>query len=135
MSAYIPEFSVTDFNRSINFYVNTIGFKIEYQREEKMFAFLSLGNSQIMIEQINEYWKTGDPLEYPLGRGINFQFEVEEIQPLIEILEKGNYPIFVPPEDNWYRVEGREWGSREFLVLDPDGYMLRFSEDLGYKDL
>ena len=36
-------------------------------------------------------------------------------------------------EENWYRQNGKLLGNKEFLILSPDGYLLRFSEDLGEK--
>ncbi len=33
-----------------------------------------------------------------------------------------------------YRQDNKLLGNREFLVQDPDGYLLRFSEDLGVKE-
>lgn len=134
-NALIPEFSVSDFEKSLHYYVNLLGFKIEFSRTEKKFAFLSLNDIQIMIEQTNENWKTGAALEHPYGRGINFLIEVEDIAAILKRLEMKNYPIFVEPEENWYRVDDIYYGSKEFLVLDPDGYLLRFAEDLGTKEI
>jgi catechol 2,3-dioxygenase-like lactoylglutathione lyase family enzyme len=133
-NALIPELSVSDFEKSLHFYVDMIGFKIEYTRNENNFAFLSLNDIQIMIEKTNENWKTGE-LEHPYGRGINFQFEVENITEILKRLEMENYPIFVEPEENWYRVNDVLYGLKEFLILDPDGYLLRFSEELGTKEI
>ena len=128
----IPELSVSDIEKSTHFYVDILGFKIEYKRDENNFVFLSLNDSQLMIEQFNGNWITGN-LEYPLGRGINFQFEVDNILILLENLNKNNYPLFQAPEDNWYRVDDKYKGNREFLVQDPDGYLLRFSQDISDK--
>jgi len=128
----IPELSVSEFEKSIYFYTEILGFKIEYDRPEKKFAFLSYQESQIMIEQVNNTWFTGD-LEYPFGRGINFQIESDGIQPLLNSLADHNYKLFQEPEDNWYRQDDELLGCREFLVQDPDGYLLRFSQDIGTK--
>jgi catechol 2,3-dioxygenase-like lactoylglutathione lyase family enzyme len=130
----IPELSVSDLEKSIHFYVTILGFKIEYKRDENAFIFLSFNESQLMIEKINNNWKTGN-LEYPFGRGINFQIEVDDISILLINLRKNNYPIFLAPEDNWYRVDDELKGNREFLVQDPDGYLLRFSQDIGSKEV
>jgi catechol 2,3-dioxygenase-like lactoylglutathione lyase family enzyme len=130
----IPELSVTNIDKSAGFYVDLLGFKVEYKRDECKFMFLSLNGSQIMIEQINDTWNTGE-LSYPFGRGINFQFKVEDINQLLCKLNNANYPIFVSPKDNWYRVNDKVTGNREFLVLDPDGYLLRFNQHLGFKDI
>ena len=70
------------FNHSIEeskkFYIDILGFKLEYERLDNKFAFLSLGDIQIMIEEVNGNWNTGE-LDYPFGRGINFQMEVSNI--------------------------------------------------------
>lgn len=130
----IPELSVSDFNKSIKFYVNLLGFKVEYKRDEDNFAFLSYCDIQIMLEKINEYWKAG-VLEHPYGRGINFQFKIKNVTELYKRLEKEDYPIFVELEENWYRVNDYYYGLKEFLIIDPDGYVLRFSEEIGIKEI
>lgn len=131
-NSLIPELSVSNFEKSKNFYTNILHFKIEYERLEKKFAFLSYQKSQIMIEQVNNYWFTGK-LNYPYGRGINFQIDTNNIQPLILSLANHSYKLFQEPEENWYRQDDKLWGCREFLVQDPDGYLLRFSQDIGTK--
>jgi len=130
----IPELSVSNFEKSLEFYTKILGFKIEYQREESKFAFLSFQGSQIMIEQVNEIWNTGR-LEYPFGMGINFQIEVENIEPILNSLKENKYPIFIEPKENWYRQDNKLIGNKEFLIKDPDGYLLRFAEDIGTKPL
>ncbi|MGW8426745.1 VOC family protein [Peribacillus simplex] len=78
LNSLVPELSVSDINKSLNFYLNILSFKLEYQRPEDKFAMLSLNDCQIMIEEINGYWQTGE-LSYPFGRGINFQITVSAI--------------------------------------------------------
>ena len=135
-NSLVTELNISDFQKSIKFYVDIIGFKIEYQREDEGFAYLSLGKSQLMIDQIDKgrTWKTGE-LIYPLGRGVNFQIEVENINTLIQNLKKNNIKLFLDPEEKWYRKNNTEVGNKQFLVQDPDGYLLRFFEDLGVKTL
>ena len=58
LNALVPELSVSDINRSLNFYLNILYFKLEYQRPENKFAMISLDGCQIMIEEIrrkNQY--------------------------------------------------------------------------------
>ncbi len=128
----VPELSVSDFQKSLFFYTEILGFSIDYQRQEEGFAFLSLGDAQIMIDEIGKgrTWKTGD-FEYPLGRGINFQIEVKNINTILKKLERHSIGLFLEPEEKWYRKDDKEVGNRQFLVMDPDGYLLRFAEDLG----
>lgn len=136
----IPELSVANFEASLKFYVDILGFKIEYKRgqgKEKNFAFLSYQGSQIMIDQdsndVKSPWYTGK-LEYPRGRGIHFQFEVKNIVPILNSLKKNNHPVKEEPRDYWYRKDNKLLGMRGFLVMDPDGYLLMFNQDLGEKE-
>jgi len=131
-----PELYVSDFKKSLDFYVNVLGFKIEYTRENPLFAFLSFEGSNIMIQQIDpkekDEYVTGD-FDYPLGRGINFQIDTLNIEPLIKSLKDNNYPLRQGVEDSWYRVRDVLRGCRQILVQDPDGYLLRFSQGIGEK--
>lgn len=131
----IPELSVTNLKSSLKFY-QTIGFKIEYERPEHKFVFLSLGEIQFMLQEITEddKWDVA-PLTYPFGNGINFQLEVDNVDAIYEALVNNNYKIAFEIEENWYRQDNRLLGNKEFLVQDPDGYLLRFSEDLGQKQI
>ncbi len=134
-SKNIPELSVTNLENSLNFY-KTIGFKVEYDRPENKFAFISLGKIQFMLQEIseNDKWDIA-PLVYPFGNGINFQLEVENLYNIYSNLKNSTYKITFEIEENWYRQENKLLGNKEFLVQDPDGYLLRFSEDLGEKEV
>ena len=131
----IPELAVTNLKNSINFY-KTCGFKIEYERPENKFVFISLDKIQFMLQEIStdDKWKLA-PLSYPFGNGINFQLEVEDSEKIYNNLKKNNYKIAFDLEENWYRQDDQLLGNKEFLVQDPDGYLLRFSEDLGERNI
>ena len=130
----IPELSVKNLNNSLKFY-KTIGFKIEYERPENKFIFLSMDEIQLMIQEIseNDKWNIA-PLSYPFGNGINFQLEVDNVYRIYKSLKDNNYKIAFEIEENWYRQDNKLLGNKEFLVQDPDGYLLRFSEDLGERE-
>lgn len=132
-----PELYVTDFQKSLNFYTKILCFTVEYQRDNPSFASLSYQGSQLMIQEIDpnedKAFITGT-YEYPLGRGINFQIDTNDVQKLSDSLKEQNYPLRRDIKDSWYKVENALSGCRQILVQDPDGYLLRFSEDLGKKD-
>lgn len=131
----IPELSVSNLENSLKFY-KTAGFKIEYERAENKFAFISLGEIQFMLQEIteNDKWDVA-PLSYPFGNGINFQLEVENLDEIYNSFKNSNYKIAFDIEENWYRQDNNLLGNKEFLIQDPDGYLLRFSEDLGEKEV
>ena len=124
-NSLIPELSVTDINKSKEFYLN-LGFKIKYERPENKFCFLELEQNQIMIEQINDNWNTGI-LEYPFGRGINISMSVSNVEELYNNIKNKNIKIFKELEIHTYRVDDKEYQDKEFLIQDPDGYLLRFN--------
>jgi len=131
----IPELCVSSIGKSLHFYKDVLGFKIEYQREGPKFAFLSFEGSQLMLEEnLDSSWNAGK-LEYPFGRGINLQIEVKNLEPILARLKKSKYPIKLMPKENWYEQGKNLLGVREFLVLDPDGYLLRFSQSIGSKKI
>lgn len=85
-----------------------------------------------MIDEIGKgrTWKTGE-FDHPLGRGINFQIKVERLELLLTKLKQNSIELFLEVEEKWYRKDNQEVGNKQFLVKDPDGYLLRFSENLG----
>ena len=131
-NSLVPELSISDFMKTVEFYTKILGFKVEYQRVNEGFAYLSLGEAQIMVDQIGKTrtWKTGE-FDHPLGRGVNYQIKVDEIGSMLLRIRQNNIRLFMEPEDKWYRKDDYEVGNRQFLIQDPDGYLLRFFEDLG----
>ena len=122
----IPELSVTSIDKSKEFYLK-LGFKIMYERKEDKFAFLELEGNQLMIEEINDNWNTGK-LEYPFGRGINISMTVSDIDNYYQELVNKNIIFFKDIMTNEYDVNGKTYLDKEFLIQDPDGYLLRFNE-------
>lgn len=132
----IPEFSVFDCEKTVDFYTNILGFTIAYQRTDEGFAFLRLGNAQIMVDQIGKgrTWQTGE-FKYPLGIGINLQIDVPDLTPIQKSLTKNKIQLFLEPEEKWYRVDDHEEGVKQLIIQDPNGYLLRFSEDIGNRSV
>jgi catechol 2,3-dioxygenase-like lactoylglutathione lyase family enzyme len=128
----IPELKVTNFEKSLDFYTKRCSFEIYYARPEESFVMLEKDGAMLMIElmESQDRWQVGKR-EYPLGQGINFQIQVSKVQELYDSFKKAGYPIFFEMEEKWYRKDEQEVGNKQFLVQDPDGYLLRFFQDLG----
>lgn len=137
-----PELYCTDIKASLTFYTETLGFNVQYQREEDGFAMLERQGSRIMLEEISidsssnsrRIWTLRE-MEKPFGRGMNLQIMTTMVNELYVHVQQTDADIFLPIEEKWYRVDDFELGHRQFIVLDPDGYMLRFAEDLGTRVL
>lgn len=130
-SPMVPELPVTDLACSLVFYTGLLGFSVRYRRDDPPFAYLEQQQVQLMLEQVHPAgWQVG-ALAPPFGRGINLQMELTDIQPLLERLQHADIALFRQPTEVWYRVEERLVGQREFLLQDPDGYLLRFVQYLG----
>jgi len=141
----VPELDVTDLDSSLRFYVEVVGFSVVFERLPERFTYLAREGAELMLQEAagpGRRFRTG-ALERPFGRGVNLQIAVSDVDAVFEsILRSGVEPV-VPVEDRWYDVEvgspaGR-WstggpmraGNRQFVVADPDGYLLRFFTSLG----
>ena len=132
MAALVPELSVSDWAASRDFYCELLGFSLRYARPEEGFAYLALGDAELMIDQrgVGRDWETA-PLELPFGRGVNFQITVASIDPILQRLTRAGVPLFLPAETKSYRVGTEMVTQRQFCVQDPDGYLLRLCEAVG----
>ncbi len=132
----VPELGVRDWARSRWFYVEALGFAVKYERPEEGFSYLTLGAAELMIDQIGVGRDfVSLPRGAALGQGMNLQIEVVDVAPILAGATQFGAPIVLPLEDKWYRIDSSEGGNRQFAVADPDGYVLRFFQDLGQRVL
>lgn len=124
-NSLIPELSVTDIEKSKEFYLN-LDFKVMYERKEDKFCFLYLEDNQIMIEEINNNWNVGE-MKYPFGNGINISMTVSDIDSFYENIISKKFVLFRKIKTSKYRVDDIIYEDKEFLLQDPDGYLLRFN--------
>jgi len=129
MSTITPELYVTDLKASLAFYCTLLGFEVDYDRPEGRFACLRLGPATLMLEEpVGRTWLAA-PLEQPFGRGVNFQIMVVGIDDLFERCRNAGAPIFHPLETKHYRRRDGMVSQTQFVVQDPDGYLIRLAED------
>ena len=124
-NSLIPELSVSNIELSKKFYLD-LGFEVKYERKENKFCFLQLEKNQIMIEEQNDNWNTGK-MEYPYGRGINISMVVSNVENMYTKLKEKNIEFFKKLEIHDYRINDEISFDKEFLIQDPDGYLLRFN--------
>lgn len=126
------ELIVTDLGRSLWFWRDLIGFAVAYERPGERFAYLDLAGAQVMLSERGYMgrWINAE-LEAPFGRGINLQAEAADLEPALDRLLAANWPLYIAVEEKWYRAGDIEVGVSQFVVSDPDGYLLRLSQPLG----
>lgn len=131
----VPELTVSNFDESLAFYTDKLGFEVVFSRSERAaFAYMDFEGAQLMLEEFHkEGWNVAG-LQRPYGRGINLQIECSDAGRLRDGLVGSKYPLYREIEDVWRDTGDTVSGAREFLVQDPDGYLLRFSEPLGERD-
>ena len=138
LNPLIPELLCTSIKASLAFYLDVLGFHILYQREETAFAMLERQGSQIMLVELVpgsvRSWHAAE-LEAPFGRGMNLDIETDDIDGLYARVQSAPAKIFLPIEERWYRADDLSLGTRQFIVLDPDGYLLRFSCSIGTREI
>ncbi|MDO5705961.1 MAG: VOC family protein [Paracoccus sp. (in: a-proteobacteria)] len=134
MPTLVPELTVTDFDASLRFYRDLLGWQVLYDRPEDRFAYLHRDGAELMIDALSvgrNFDASLTAADRPFGRGMNLEITLPAIQPLLDALAKADWPLILAPEEKWYRAGDVETGQRQFIVADPDGYYLRFCEHLG----
>ena len=129
----IPELDVTDLSVSLKFYCEILGFQVLYDRPEERFAMIDLAGARLMLEQADgpgRRFRTA-PLEQPFGRGVNFQIEIANVRATYDRVVENRAAVLIPLERRWYRVGELERAQDQFVVCDPDGYLLRLISILG----
>jgi catechol 2,3-dioxygenase-like lactoylglutathione lyase family enzyme len=127
----IPELIVSNIDASLEFYVGQLGFTVKYDRPEKRFAFIEKEGSQLMLDELAENsWLTKRPIEKPFGQGINFEIGINDVDELYNNLRSNGYKFFLDIEDKHYQCGEELSGQRQFIIEDPDGYLLRFCSDI-----
>jgi catechol 2,3-dioxygenase-like lactoylglutathione lyase family enzyme len=114
---------VSDLGASLAFYVEACGFALAYQRPEERFAYLEREGAELMLEEA--------PGPEGRGRGVNLQIEVGDVDALHDRVARAGVRIVRELEERWYRRGDTRLGNHQFVVADPDGYLLRFFQDLG----
>ena len=135
----VCELHVEDIAARLAFWCGIIGFAVAYDRPAERFAYLERRladgrGAQIMLCQRNGRWETG-PMQHPLGQGVMFQLEVDDLSAVMAVLTDRNWPVHTPLREVWRQAGDRQDGQLEIFVQDPDGYLLMLNQDLGERPL
>lgn len=113
----IPQLRITNFASSLRFYVESLGFKVDWEHRFDsgfpLFAQLTRQGQTIFLTE-----HTGD---CQVGGAV--YFAVPDASQCLAVFEQKG---IVPTNP----LSKTPWGTREFLLTDPDGNRLRFASEV-----
>jgi catechol 2,3-dioxygenase-like lactoylglutathione lyase family enzyme len=122
------ELIVSNYDKSLDFWTGPMGFTVCYTRPATKFAYLEHPDgAQLMFYERDGDWETGT-FEVPLGRGAILQIGVSNIDTAYAAVVNANVPLYVDLRQRWRNWGDREGCQREFLVQDPDGYLVMVNQ-------
>ena len=129
------EIMVDDDQRSLAFWCDVLGFAPAYTRPAQRLAYLvHPDGAQMMLYARDGDWETG-VMARPYGRGVVIQVVVDDVDALAAHVVSMDVPFYVPLREKWRDWGDRMGGQREFLVQDPDGYLVMVLQRIGTKPL
>jgi uncharacterized glyoxalase superfamily protein PhnB len=123
-----PNLIVSNVERSLEFYVETLGFVRGMTVPDQspfVFASVTSGPVEIFFNDRSTIDKESPQFaNLSVGGGGNTMFvEVEDVDALHDRV-KAQAPIVMAIHTQWY-------GMREFAITDPDGYVITFAQRVG----
>jgi catechol 2,3-dioxygenase-like lactoylglutathione lyase family enzyme len=126
---------VDDYGRSLAFWCDILGFAPAYTRPAQKLAYLvHPDGAQMMMYQRDGDWETG-VLAPPFGRGAVLQVAVADVAAIAARVAVAGHPFYVALREKWRDWGDRMGGQREFLVQDPDGYLVMVLQRIGTRPL
>jgi len=112
----IPVLRMFDVAKAREFYIDYLGFKVEFEHRFHDNAPLFVGVSRDgIILYLSEHHGDGSP-------GVHVIVETTGVDDLLEELKAKHYRYMNPS------IQDQEWGTRELGVVDPAGNKIYFSE-------
>ena len=110
----IPQLRITDASRSVPFYVDGLGFAVDWKHQFEagypLFLQLTRAGQTIFLTEHKGDCQVGGAV----------YFKVPDVDDCFRDFSARGIVLVQEPEDT-------EWGTRELLVTDPDGNRLRFA--------
>ena len=113
-----PQFLVTDFERSIQYYTQVLGFDLEFRYEDFYVSVIKEGYS-IHLKTRNSLIK--DSANKKDNEDLDIIFSVEGID--------GLYEEFLNNSVEFVQLLRQMPYGKEFYVADPDGHIIAFIEE------
>jgi len=112
----IPVLRMFDVAKAREFYIDYLGFKVEFEHRfhDNAPLFMGVSRDGIML-YLSEHHGDGSP-------GVHVIVETTGVDDLLEELKAKHYRYMNPS------IQDQEWGTRELGVVDPAGNKIYFSE-------
>ena len=132
-NSVVAEMMVRDYPTSLAWWTGPMGFALVFERPAQKLAFVQHPDgAQVMIYERDGDWEVG-PMEPPFGRGAVIQVFVTDVAAVHARF--AGQPLYVDLRDKWRDWGDRLGGQREFLVQDPDGYLIMVAQHIGTRPL
>ena len=112
-----PMLWTKEFEETIDFYTNVLGFTIGHRRDDWGWASLRKDGFEIMLSKPTEHTEF-DQANFTGS----FYFNTDNVEELWQNL-KGKARVC-------YEIESFPWDMREFGIFDNNGYLLQFGQDI-----
>ena len=120
LRAICPVIPVRDVEVSAAFYARHLGFKTVFVAEDRSYAVVARDGQAIHLTDASQ----SEAALRATANNISFYIETENLDALWAEVEASQPPTRIrAPED-------KPWGVREFHILDHDGALLRFGQDI-----
>jgi catechol 2,3-dioxygenase-like lactoylglutathione lyase family enzyme len=123
------ELVCSGFARSLRFWTDVLGFAALRYDPEARAAELERDGALIILHEAREA-PTG-PLDYPCGRGVTLTVWVDDVEAVYAGVHAYGARLHTPLADYRRDDEPGSPGHTAFVVMDPDGYAVKFAQAIG----
>ncbi len=121
------ELFVPDVEASVHFYTNKLGFELVHLKREAVsgrhratFAAIAMGRAVLLVAHESLY---SEALTAQRGAGIDVRIMVDDVDAMYRRATDNDVTIV-------HDIADRDYGLRDFIIRDPDGFRLRFASRL-----
>jgi len=111
-----------DLDKAVKFYTEQLGFRVVKEESQEDFVTLEFAENSIMLEKDNLFKEALPELREELSRnqygvGTTLFIHVDDADRRYRDIKAKGVKIFS-------KIETKPWGAREFVIKDPEGYLL-----------